>query len=84
MPSANIYGNVKQALQDIVAPELRALQVEIKRLDEKIDGMDKRITARIEEMDKRLNDKIGGLKEQFALAIDIHERLAAVEAKLGH
>lgn len=32
-----VYEEVKQALQDIVAPELRALQVEIKRLDEKID-----------------------------------------------
>jgi hypothetical protein len=33
-----VYEEVKQALQDIVAPELRALQVEIKRFDEKIDS----------------------------------------------
>lgn len=32
-----VYEELKQALHDIVPPELRALQVEIKRLDEKID-----------------------------------------------
>lgn len=32
-----VYENVKKALQDIVAPELRALQTEIKRLDEKYE-----------------------------------------------
>lgn len=35
-----VYEEVKQALQDIVAPELKALQVEIRRLDEKIDSLD--------------------------------------------
>jgi len=33
----SVYEQVKQALQDIVAPELKALQIEIKRLDEKVD-----------------------------------------------
>lgn len=49
-----VYEEVKQALQDIVAPELRALQVEIKRLDEKID-----------------------------IALQIRERLTALEVKVG-
>ncbi len=31
-----VYEQVKKALQDIVAPEIRVLQVEIKRFDEKI------------------------------------------------
>ena len=34
----SVYEQVKQALQDIVAPELKALQIEIKRLDEKIEA----------------------------------------------
>jgi len=31
-----VYEEIKQALQDIVAPELRSLQTEIKRLDGKL------------------------------------------------
>ena len=50
----SVYEQVKQALQDIVAPELKALQIEIKRLDEKVD-----------------------------IAINIRERLVAIETELG-
>ncbi len=32
-----VYDQVKQAQQDIVAPEIKALQGEIRRLNEKID-----------------------------------------------
>jgi len=32
----SVYDQVKKALQDIIAPEIRSLTVEIKRLDEKI------------------------------------------------
>jgi len=67
-----VYEEVKQALQDIVAPELRALQVEIKRLDEKIDSFRNEVTAEI----KRLDEKID-------IAIQIRERLAFLEAKVA-
>ena len=60
-----VYEEVKQALQDIVAPELRALQVEIKRLDEKIDSKHSELSSEI----KRLDEKID-------IAIQIRERLA--------
>ncbi|MEK6682035.1 MAG: hypothetical protein AABY79_08745 [Nitrospirota bacterium] len=67
-----VYEEVKQALQDIVAPELRALQVEIKRLDEKIDSLRNEVTTEI----KRLDEKID-------IAIQIRERLASLEAKVS-
>lgn len=65
-----VYEEVKQALQDIVVPELKALQVEIRRLDEKIDSLKAEITAEI----KRLDEKID-------IAIQIRERLAAIEGR---
>ena len=74
MPT-NIYESVKKALQDIVAPELRALQVEIKRLDEKIDNVNEKVTI--------LRDEVRSLKEEFRLAIDMHERIATLEAKIN-
>ena len=93
--AANIYESVKQALQDIVAPELKTiagqieslrieLRTEIKRLDEKIEGGLQRLDEKLEGGLQRLEEKIGGLKEQFELAINIHERLAALEAKIRH
>lgn len=35
----SVYEQVKQALQDVVAPELKAIQVEIRRLDSRIDSL---------------------------------------------
>jgi peptidoglycan hydrolase CwlO-like protein len=105
-----VYEEVKQALQDIVAPELKALQVEIRRLDEKIDSLDGKLSTRmdsldkslnarmdsldykIDSLDKSLNGRIDSLKaeitteikrldEKIDIAIQIRERLAAIEGR---
>ena len=83
---ANIYESVKKALQDIIAPELKTIQgqidslrielrSEIKRLDEKISGVNEKI--------ENLREETRSMKEEFRLAIDMHERIAALEAKIG-
>ncbi len=106
----SVYEEVKQALQDIVAPELKALQVEIRRLDEKIDSLDGKLSTRmdsldkslnarmdsldykIDSLDKSLNGRIDSLKaeitteikrldEKIDIAIQIRERLAAIEGR---
>ncbi len=106
----SVYEEVKQALQDIVAPELKALQVEIRRLDEKIDSLDGKLSMRmdsldkslnarmdsldykIDSLDKSLNGRIDSLKaeitteikrldEKIDIAIQIRERLAAIEGR---
>lgn len=96
----SIYEQVKQALQDVVAPEIKALQIEIKRLDEKTDNrfasLDEKIDTRFISLDgkvdslrremiaeiKRLDDKVDYLDEKIDTAIQIRERLAALEARL--
>lgn len=35
----SVYEQVKQALQDVVAPELKPIQVKIKRMDNRIDSL---------------------------------------------
>ena len=62
--------DVKQAIQDMIIPEFRTLGSEIKRLDEKIDGMDRRLNEKIDGMDRRLNEKIDGLDERLNDRID--------------
>jgi hypothetical protein len=45
MGRVGIYDRVKAFFQDIVAPEIRALRVDLQRVDEKIDSLDARVTA---------------------------------------
>ncbi|HHT9114447.1 MAG: hypothetical protein HZA47_12320 [Planctomycetes bacterium] len=95
----SVYEEVKQALQDIVAPELKALQVEIRRLDEKIDSLDGKLSTRmdsldykIDALDEKLTTRMDSLKaeitteikrldEKIDIAIQIRERLAAIEGR---
>ncbi|HHT9146260.1 MAG: hypothetical protein Q7J76_07895 [Candidatus Brocadiaceae bacterium] len=64
-----IYEEAKQALQDIVAPELKVLQVEIKRLDEKIDALDGKLIIRMDSLDKSLNARMDSLKAEITTEI---------------
>ncbi|MBE7444691.1 MAG: hypothetical protein HS132_05375 [Planctomycetia bacterium] len=86
----SVYEQVKQALQDVVAPELKSIQVEIRRLDDKIDTKIeslkteiKRLDDKVENLDKRLSSKIDSLDDKIDTAIQIRERLASLEAKLA-
>ena len=71
--------DLKKIIQEMVVPELHeiktkvfTIEVEIKRLDEKIDSMRSEFTSRFVS-----------LQREVSMAIDIHERLAAIEAKVG-
>lgn len=117
-----VYDQVKQALQDILAPELQGLKGELRRLDERISAVEAKIEgtknellaeikrleekteARFREMDVRfkemetklsaldekfearfreLDSKFEGLRHEVRTALEIRERLAALEAKVG-
>lgn len=74
-----VYDQVKQALQDFLAPELQALKAEIRRLDEKIDSLRSEMDARFSALD----EKFESLKHEVRTVLEIRERLAALEAKVG-
>lgn len=86
----SIHEQVKQALQDVIAPELKSIQTEIKsfrsemvyglkRVDDRINSLRAEITTEI----KRLDSKIDSLDGKIDTAIQIRERLASLEAKLA-
>ena len=56
---------------------------EIRRLDEKMTTEIRRLGGKIDALDRRLNEKIDMLDKKLDLAIQIHDRPARVEAKLG-
>ncbi len=78
------------ALEGRVTGEIKTLQSEIKRLDDKIDNglarMDNKIDAgfaRLEERIARIDDKLTFTNKRLDEALEIRERLAALEAKVG-
>jgi len=82
----SVYAQVKQALQDIVAPELKSIQVEIRRHDNRIDSLKSEMTSEISSLKtvltteiKRLDSKIDSLDDKIDTAIQIRERLASPE-----
>ena len=91
MRRVGIYDQIKSAIQDILAPALHTLRADIQRLDQKIDGLDQKmgymkgeIVAEIRRVDARIDGvhaRIDGVERELRIAIDIRERLAALEAR---
>ncbi|MFH0774647.1 MAG: hypothetical protein V2A53_04020 [bacterium] len=112
-------GSIKKAIQDLIIPEFQFIKGELKRLDEKMDLMEKRLDEKMGLMEKRLDEKIDSVRNEMNsvekrleekitsglarmddkivvidrkvdaldrkidLAINIHERLASLEAKVA-
>ena len=61
----NIYEAVKQALQDVVAPEIRELRTEIRRLDEKIDSTAAKTDTRLKSLDEKIDSTAAKTETRF-------------------
>ena len=91
MPAVGVDDQIKTAFRDIIASELHALRGDIRLLDQKIDSLRTEFTVEIRRVDTRidgvniridgLNTRIDGLDRELRTAIDIRERLAALEAR---
>jgi flagellar capping protein FliD len=78
-----------------VRAEIQGVRVDIRRLDEKIDNVDARLTTRLDSLQaqmgsmkneliseiRRVDVRIDGVDRELRVAIDIRERLAALEAR---
>ena len=97
MSRMGVCDQIKKAFQDLIAPELHAIRGDLRRLDQKIDGIDARLSAKIDALDqkidsvksevlsqiRRVDTRIDGLDREVRTAIDVRERLAALEARRG-
>ena len=95
MPAMGVYEQIEKAFQDLIAPELHALRGEIRLLDQKVVGLDQKIDHKVDglraEMSsmksellaeiRRLDTRIDGMDRELRTAIDIRERLAALEVR---
>ena len=73
MSHMGVVEDVRQVLQDFLAPELRALTA-------RIDALDKVMSARFEASDVKL-ESIQKDIQTLVKSLDIDRRLAALEAK---
>jgi hypothetical protein len=70
MVCMGVYDQIKKAFQDLIAPELHAIRGDLRLLDQKIDGVDARLSAKIDGVDARLAARIDGVDARLATKID--------------
>ena len=82
--------DVKQAIQELIVPDLReiksdvkGLQIEIKRLDEKIDAQGARFDDKISSLRNEMLSEFRRLDEKIDLTVHVRERLVSLEARMA-
>jgi hypothetical protein len=78
--AANIYQAVKEAMQDLIAPqleslkgELGAVRLDIRRVEEnltsKIQGVEEKLSTEIRRVDERVSTEINRIDEKLSIEI---------------
>jgi hypothetical protein len=79
---SDVVQSVRQLLQDFIAPELRELKSDIKRIDSKIDGDTTRLDDKVTSEAKRLENKIDSESRQ--LGADFKRLESKVDSGFAH
>lgn len=82
--------DVKQLIQELVVPELReikaevkVLQTEIKRLEEKIDLQGARLDEKIVSLRNEMLTEFRRVDEKIDLTLHVQERLVSLETRMS-
>ena len=85
----NAVESVREIVQDLLVPELKAVKVSVDSLHNEMSYLrsemklrDERMEQLIRSGDEKNEQAIRNLSERLNLAIDIRERLASLEARL--
>ena len=88
--AANIYQAVKQAMQDLIAPQIESLKgdfaavrAEIGAVRADIARVDDKLSSEIRRVDEKLGTEIRRIDDKLTWALDLRERIVAIEARLG-
>ena len=60
------------------------MHAEIRRLDQGIESLQHEMQTRIDSVQHEMHTRFEGLEKRFDMAVTLHARLAALEAKVGH
>ena len=64
MAGVGVHDQLKKVLQDVIAPDLHAIRADMRSLDQKIDGVDAKLTTKMDGLDARLTTKIDALGDK--------------------
>jgi len=78
----NIVESFREVVQDLLVPELKALRISVDSMKVEMQLRDEKVHAELRLRDERMQESIRGLSQKLDFAIDIRERLAALEARL--
>jgi chromosome segregation ATPase len=95
----NVYQAVKQAMQDLVAPQIESLRGDIAGLRGEMNGLRSEIRGELSGLRGEMNGihgemngiraemngiraEIHALDERLTIALDVRERIVALEARL--
>lgn len=81
MTAKNIVDSFREVVQDLLVPEVRALNVSVDSLRSEMNLGHERLEQTIRLGIENTNQAIRSLSEKLEFAIDIRERLAALEAR---
>ena len=81
--AANISQAVKQAMQDLVAPQLESLKGDIQTLRAEVQGDIHALRAEVQGNHAALTSEIRRVDDKLTWALDLRERIATIEAKLA-
>ena len=81
--SANIYQAVKQAMQDLVAPQLESIMGEMGAMRLDIRRVEEKLSADIRRLDEKFSTEIHRIDEKLTWALDLRERIIVLETKLA-
>jgi hypothetical protein len=88
--AVNIYQAVKQAMQDLVAPQIESLRGEIVAVRAEMSGLRAEMQAGhaalssvIDRNHAVLSAEIRRIDDKLTLALDLRERIVALETKVG-
>lgn len=92
--AANIYQAVKQAMQDLIAPQIESLKGDIGAVRADIGAvrsemqvnhaaLTDKLNTEIRRVDEKLSMEIRRIDDKLTWALDLRERIVAIEARLG-
>jgi hypothetical protein len=87
--AVNIYQAVKQAMQDLVAPQIESIKGEITALRAEVRGEVNALRGEMTGLDGKMTGlraevaaNFARLDERLTMALDLRERIVALEARL--
>jgi hypothetical protein len=85
-----VIEDVRTALQDFVAPELRALSARLDALEKRMDSLEQHMDERFKASEKHMDERFESLRQQIQLnhmaimgALDLDRRVRLVEVAVS-